>query len=201
MTRIGLTSGVEKEEANMSSYLMHYGTKGQKWGDRKYQYEDGSLTPEGKIHYGVGQGKKYSGKPSYGYKKKPYKSTVIIKPGQKKGVVKTALNQTRKDFNRDMKSSKTSPKSIFKKANDFFSTPGGKAILGIGVSLITAAGTTVVKNIVNKNMKDTTIHEVKFNPNTVSSAISKGQALYSAYGNLHTNSSEFSGDSFMFKKK
>lgn len=33
------------------SYLMHYGVKGQKWGERRWQYEDGSLTPEGYIHY------------------------------------------------------------------------------------------------------------------------------------------------------
>lgn len=34
--------------------LYHYGTLGQKWGRRRYQYEDGSLTPEGREHYGVG---------------------------------------------------------------------------------------------------------------------------------------------------
>lgn len=27
--------------------LKHYGIKGQKWGVRRYQNEDGSLTPEG----------------------------------------------------------------------------------------------------------------------------------------------------------
>lgn len=32
--------------------LCHHGVKGQKWGVRRYQYEDGTLTPEGKIHYG-----------------------------------------------------------------------------------------------------------------------------------------------------
>lgn len=32
--------------------LCHHGIKGQKWGVRRYQYEDGTLTPEGKIHYG-----------------------------------------------------------------------------------------------------------------------------------------------------
>lgn len=32
--------------------LYHFGVKGQKWGERQYQYEDGSLTPEGRIHYG-----------------------------------------------------------------------------------------------------------------------------------------------------
>lgn len=38
----------------MSSYLMHYRMGGEKKGVRRYQYEDGSLTPEGRIHYGVG---------------------------------------------------------------------------------------------------------------------------------------------------
>lgn len=36
--------------------LYHHGVKGQKWGERQYQYEDGSLTPEGRVHYGYGQG-------------------------------------------------------------------------------------------------------------------------------------------------
>lgn len=33
---------------NYPSYLMHYGIKGQKWGVRRYQNEDGSYTEEGK---------------------------------------------------------------------------------------------------------------------------------------------------------
>ena len=35
--------------------LYHHGVKGQKHGERQYQYEDGSLTPLGREHYGVGQ--------------------------------------------------------------------------------------------------------------------------------------------------
>lgn len=35
--------------------LEHSGTKGQKWGQRRYQYADGSLTPLGREHYGVGK--------------------------------------------------------------------------------------------------------------------------------------------------
>lgn len=34
--------------------LCHYGTPKMRWGVRRWQYEDGSLTPEGRIHYGVG---------------------------------------------------------------------------------------------------------------------------------------------------
>lgn len=35
--------------------LYHHGVKGQKWGLRKYQNEDGSLTAAGREHYGYGQ--------------------------------------------------------------------------------------------------------------------------------------------------
>lgn len=31
--------------------LYHYGVKGQQWGVRRYQYADGTLTPQGKKHY------------------------------------------------------------------------------------------------------------------------------------------------------
>lgn len=36
-------------------HLAHYGIKGQEWGKRRFQNEDGSLTPEGRRRYGVGQ--------------------------------------------------------------------------------------------------------------------------------------------------
>lgn len=38
----------------MDNYLVHYGVPGQKWGDRRWQNPDGSLTPEGRRHYGYG---------------------------------------------------------------------------------------------------------------------------------------------------
>lgn len=34
-------------------YLAHHGIKGQKWGKRRYQNEDGTLTAEGKKRYGT----------------------------------------------------------------------------------------------------------------------------------------------------
>ena len=35
--------------------LYHHGIFGQKWGVRRYQNEDGSLTPEGKARYGMNE--------------------------------------------------------------------------------------------------------------------------------------------------
>lgn len=36
-----------------SNFLSHHGIKGQKWGLRRFQNSDGSLTAEGKIRYGT----------------------------------------------------------------------------------------------------------------------------------------------------
>ena len=40
----------------MSEELYHHGIKGQKWGVRRYQNSDGSLTDEGRRRYGFGKG-------------------------------------------------------------------------------------------------------------------------------------------------
>lgn len=36
-------------------YISHHGMKGMRWGERQWQNKDGSLTPAGRIHYGVGK--------------------------------------------------------------------------------------------------------------------------------------------------
>lgn len=36
----------------MSDYISHFGVKGMKWGIRRYQNRDGSLTSEGRKRYG-----------------------------------------------------------------------------------------------------------------------------------------------------
>ena len=37
------------------TYLAHHGVLGQKWGVRRYQNKDGSLTPEGRRHRGYSE--------------------------------------------------------------------------------------------------------------------------------------------------
>ena len=36
-----------------NNYLMHFGIKGMRWGVRRYQNKDGSLTPAGRKRYDV----------------------------------------------------------------------------------------------------------------------------------------------------
>lgn len=43
------------KHSSYSDELYHYGVSGMEWHKRLYQYEDGSLTPLGRIHYGVGK--------------------------------------------------------------------------------------------------------------------------------------------------
>ena len=44
----------------MTNELYHHGVRGQKWHVRRWQNEDGSLTPAGRIHYGYGTMKMYT---------------------------------------------------------------------------------------------------------------------------------------------
>lgn len=62
-----------------SSYLIHFGIKGQKWGIRRFQNQDGTLTEEGLLRY----------------KKSIDRGTDLISSGQTKGkvIARTALNQ------------------------------------------------------------------------------------------------------------
>ena len=47
---------------DVSDFLEHHGIKGQKWGNRRFQYGDGSLTALGRVRYGVGAARQGAGK-------------------------------------------------------------------------------------------------------------------------------------------
>lgn len=77
---------------NDGTELYHYGILGQKWGVRRYQNPDGTLTEEGKRRYG----KEYSNKlKKSGYK--PTKTSAYKDAAKKLGKQMQALDNKYKD--------------------------------------------------------------------------------------------------------
>lgn len=54
---VAVHDGFDSEE-DVESFLEHHGIKGQKWGVRRYQNEDGTLTEAGKVRYNPDGSKK-----------------------------------------------------------------------------------------------------------------------------------------------
>lgn len=54
MERDFLIEAYYAQERDENESLTHHGIKGQHWGVRRYQNTDGSLTPEGRRHWGIG---------------------------------------------------------------------------------------------------------------------------------------------------
>ena len=50
-----MQNSIQTSFTDWESGLQHFGTKGMKWGTRRYQHEDGSLTPAGRERYGNGE--------------------------------------------------------------------------------------------------------------------------------------------------
>ena len=121
------------------SELYHHGIKGQKWGIRRYQNEDGSLTPEGKAKYGtvenmnnsIKRKKRIATTAAVGgalavgagvlagrkYYKDPYKIAEILgSNGSTNAQARTTANAARKYWEADLASYKR-PNSIFNRKN------------------------------------------------------------------------------------
>jgi hypothetical protein len=90
---------VLRQQEDSDDYLMHYGVKGMKKGDRRWQNEDGSLTAEGYIHYGINRrdpnARVQEVKEDYRVKKEQIKSANRLSQLQNKQTIKEqrALNK------------------------------------------------------------------------------------------------------------
>lgn len=91
------------------SYLVHHGVKGMKWGVRRYQNKDGSLTPAGKKRVQEA-GSLYF--PAYDRKRRKWKGTVTNRFAVRPAVPNTDLNDAvMKEYDRLMKDKKTLKKA------------------------------------------------------------------------------------------
>lgn len=88
-----------------SSELFHYGIKGQHWGERNFQNTDGSLTPAGRIRYGIGEGLKNKKKEINEFSspkavKKYYKQLAKEQNADNKSLRKEARAKAEKEYGR-----------------------------------------------------------------------------------------------------
>ena len=128
-------------------YLEHYGVKGQKHGQRRYQNEDGSLTAEGRDHYGVGDPRKAGGAASSGEQKKAAFKMLFNKKNNRPvtaggaGQKKTGTSESDSDPN----ANKETPKQQkFRKAME-------KVLkIGAGVAVASALAYAASKHVKNK---------------------------------------------------
>lgn len=88
------------------TYIAHSGTKGMKWGQRRYQNKDGSLTPLGRAHYGIGKARAAASSVKEAIRKK-------VAP------TNTELNaQIRKQRSKNLNKQKRAELKELKKGND-----------------------------------------------------------------------------------
>ena len=73
----------------MNNSLQHHGIKGQKWGIRRFQKKDGSLTPEGRKRYDDEPGERKEGKSE----DRPSRGKRLAKAALRTALVDTAVSQ------------------------------------------------------------------------------------------------------------
>lgn len=144
--------------------LKHYGVPHMSWGKRRFQNPDGSLTPEGREHYGVGEGQnnKLERKYNREYKnlvKLSEKASARIQSEKAEGYARLSQKMWEHSgvFNKKPKPSyeKRSAKKAFAKLW-FKMTPIGRAITTFNVSKTSAYITAA--NIFNNKRKEAQKH-------------------------------------------
>lgn len=120
----------------MDNTLIHYGIRGMKWGVRRYQNKDGSLTAAGK--------KRYSGD---GGNAGTTKSTTSSSSGRKK-----VSEMTDDELNRAVR--RLQLEQQYRQLNPEKVSAGQKFVNKVAKDVIIPAATTVARNAVQKVMQD-----------------------------------------------
>lgn len=94
-------------------YLEHHGIKGMKWGVRRYQNPDGSLTAAGKQRYGVGADGIMSNREQYQKENKKIKASGVAKEFR-------AYNEAQKQIESDIGAAANEALKLADKNNDDF---------------------------------------------------------------------------------
>lgn len=130
-----------------NQHLTHAGIKGMKWGIRRFQNKDGSLTPEGKRRYGVDD----DSDSSEDYKRARAKSARSMSDQE----LRTAINRIQMEQQYAQYTAKQ--KSAGRKWVEGVITDSGKQIATKFVTSAATAGLGAALNKMNANAKNSSV--------------------------------------------
>lgn len=144
-------------------YLVHHGIKGQKWGVRRYQNEDGSYTDAGKRRYGISGNLSYdnkgrmidssTGKRISKKQKKLFNNSILANEKKRKEVEE--INKKYSDSERNVLEKKyaldRAKDSYYSHYNDAYN--GGNTISGISSGLKARNDKKMIKYL-QQDLKD-----------------------------------------------
>lgn len=150
--------------------LYHNGIKDQRWGVRRFQNKDGSLTPLGKLRYGSKGERldKYKKKKGSSNKKKIEKKKTSTTEAKPKSVSEMSDDELSKKIARmrledtyNELSAKLIPPDKYKRIKSIAADLGEKAVRSIGGKAIDSIASKVEKKL-NGNNEDDTITDYNF---------------------------------------
>ena len=132
---------VRRSSDNESDSLTHYGIKDMKWGVRRFQYENGSYTPEGKERYGRSDkdSKKKTGVNKDGDPVKTDSGSSKWKPDEASQLSDEELNRRNSRLQREQQYINATTPQWKKDAKQIITDAAKKIFIGTAVGLAVAA--------------------------------------------------------------
>lgn len=145
-----------------SDYLAHSGTKGMRWGQRRYQNYDGSLTPEGRKRYGIGESRETKRAKKQVEKAKAKAAKERAKNNSKK---KADIQKAQEEKQKRMEYLRDHPNKIYKYRKELTQDDVDQIMQKVKFDQSLKA---IRKNEIDKGMKK--INEIKGYADTISNA-------------------------------